>query len=507
VPLPGPNGRPYTLADLQELAAVNSPQLRQAAFDVEAARGNLDQARAYPNPTVGYEAGPNNNNTATGTQGLFIDQVIKTGGKLKLQAAAAEIDLRNAELALRRTRSDLATRVRTAYYNLLVAQETVRVNRALARFTDEIYRLQADLLGGGFAASHEPAALVAQAYAIRLAYKQAIANYAYVWKQLVATLGLPQLSLSAVEGRVDRLIPYYEYDAVLVHVLRSHTDVLTARNTLERARYGLKLAQVTPLPDIEVRADLWKEFTVPPFNNFHSVSVSVPLPVLDQNRGNIRAAAASLLRGSEEPHRVAVTLTNGLATAYAAYKTNLDAVDYYRRYILPNQVRYYRGVFERRKIDPSAAFADLVAAQQSLTAGVTAYLGVLGQLWTAVVNVADLLQTDDLYQLGKPLELPELPDVEALHAWPCPHPQALSPSAGAGVCAPGNSQTCPTRVSSATVPIPTGQRIDKPTQASTPQTVMQAPNRAQLASDPDPRSPVSGVRSSASIRVAAPPDQ
>ena len=88
MPLPGPNGRPYTLADLQQLAAANSPTLRQAASDVEAARGLLQQAGLYPNPTIGYEAGPNANNTATGTQGFFIDQVIKTGGKLKLQAAS-----------------------------------------------------------------------------------------------------------------------------------------------------------------------------------------------------------------------------------------------------------------------------------------------------------------------------------------------------------------------------------------------------------------------------------
>jgi cobalt-zinc-cadmium efflux system outer membrane protein len=436
VALPGPNGCPYTLADFQQLAAANSPLLRQAASDVEAARGNLIQARAYPNPTVGYEAGPNNNNTATGTHGLFFDQVIKTGGKLKLQAAAAEMDLRSAELALKRAQSDLATQVRTAYYSLLVAQETARVNKDLARFTDEIFALQAELLKGGFAASHEPAALEAQAFTIRLAYKQAIVNYAYAWKQLVATIGLPQLPLTAVEGRVDRLIPYYEFDAVLDHVRRNHTDILTAVNTIEKARYNLKLAQVTPVPDIDVRADLWKEFTVPPFNNFHTVSVSVPLPVWDQNKGNIRASSAALVRASEEPHRVEVTLTNGLATVFAAYRTNLDALEYYRRYILPNQVRYYRGVFERRRIDPNAAFADLVTAQQSLTANVTAYLGVLGQFWTSVVNVADFLQTDDLYQVGKPRELPEVPDLGALHAWPCPHPQSVPPPVSQPVCPP-----------------------------------------------------------------------
>ena len=93
----------------------------------------------------------------------------------------------------------------------------------------------------------------------------------------------------------------------------------------------------------------------------------------------------------------------------------------YRRHILPDQVRAYRGVYERRRIDLNAQFGDLVTAQQTLATGVTSYLTILGNLWTAVVSVADFLQTDDLFQQGKPLELPTLPDLGHLPTWACPH--------------------------------------------------------------------------------------
>ena len=98
------------------------------------------QANAYPNPTVSYQIQPSNNGSTPGFDGFGVDQTIKTGGKLRLQRAAAEMDLHNAELALRRARSDLATQVRNAYFAVLVAKETVRVNKALAHFTDEVYR-------------------------------------------------------------------------------------------------------------------------------------------------------------------------------------------------------------------------------------------------------------------------------------------------------------------------------------------------------------------------------
>src|SRR5262249_10781305 len=264
----------------------------------------------------------------------------------------------------------------------------VRVPKGLAQSTDEVYRLQAELLANGFAAPYEPAALRAQAYAVRMGVKQAIANYIYSWKQLVAALGLRQLPLSEVAGRIDAVIPYFDYDAVRAYVLRNHTDVLIARNSIDRARYNLKLAQITPaFPDLDVRAAVLKEFSLPPKQFVHTLTVGLPLPVWDQNKGNIIAAEAALVRASEEPHRAEVNLTNTLTTAYVNYRNNLDALEYYRKYILPDQVRAYRGVFERRGVDPGVVFGDLVAAQQTLASNVTTYLSILGQLWSTAVSV------------------------------------------------------------------------------------------------------------------------
>ena len=210
--------RPLTLAELQEMAAANSPDLRQAAADVEAARGNLIQARTYPNPTVSVLMNPANDASQPSEWGVMVDQQISTGGKIKLASAAAEMDLRNAQLALRRARYDLATRVRNAYYTLLVAKETLRLNRAMARFTDDIYRLHVGLLQAGPVAAYEPMALRSQAYIARLAHTQSIQGYIYAWKGMVATIGLRQMPLTQVEGRIDAVIPYYEYDKVLDHV-------------------------------------------------------------------------------------------------------------------------------------------------------------------------------------------------------------------------------------------------------------------------------------------------
>src|SRR5579884_1423133 len=76
-PQPGPNGQPLTLADLQKMALSNSPLIRQAASDVEAAKGAVIQAGAYPNPNFGYEGDTAGTGGTAGYQGVFVEQTIR----------------------------------------------------------------------------------------------------------------------------------------------------------------------------------------------------------------------------------------------------------------------------------------------------------------------------------------------------------------------------------------------------------------------------------------------
>ena len=177
-PTPSPERRAVDLHDLQNLAMANNPLVKQAAADVEAARGALVQAGAYPNPVVGMEwdsIGQGNEpheNVTAGQPGGFIDQTIKTGGKLRLARSAAEQELRSSEFALRRAQSDVMAQVRGGYFAVLAAQENMRVNLALARFTEEVYRIQVEQLRAAQVAPYEPLQFRALAVQARFAWRR-----------------------------------------------------------------------------------------------------------------------------------------------------------------------------------------------------------------------------------------------------------------------------------------------------------------------------------------------
>src|SRR5262249_11616860 len=144
-------------------------------------------------------------------------------------------------------------------------------------------------------------------------------------------------------------------------------------------------AKKTPVPDVNVRVMLQKDYTSPTRLLSPSVMVSMPLPVWDRNQGGILQAQAAVLRQAEEAHRVTSELTSSLAEAFERYENNRAILGYYRDQILPDLVRVYRGVHDRYQREAGGAaapgFTDVIVAQQNLAQAVTTYVATLGQLW------------------------------------------------------------------------------------------------------------------------------
>lgn len=417
--VPGPRGKPLELVDLQRMATANNPLIRQAVATIDANRGAAIQAGLYPNPTIGYEADTVNDGNTSGFQGAFISQQIKTAGKLKLASAAATIDVLNAEVTLRRTEIDLLTQVRSTYFAVLVAQENLKVSRALVRFTDEVFRIQVEQVKGAQAAGYEPLQLRVLAYQARAQFIQARNHYLASWQKLTAALSRPEMPPTQLAGRVDMPIPVVNYDAALARLLSTHTDLLIARNAEQQARLNLQLAEVVPIPDVNVLLVVQRDFTTPPHNITHNVQIGLPLPIWDRNQGNILQAGANLTRAADEVERVRNDLTIRLADAYERYDNNRKLLDYYRQWILPDQVRAYRGVFDRYlRGEPTekavVTFGDVVTAQQTLAGSITAYVTALDATWSAVVDLAGLLQIDDLTQLGRLEAVAPVPSLDEL---------------------------------------------------------------------------------------------
>ncbi len=392
-----------TLTELQDMALRESPLVRQAMADVQAARGAAIQAGALPNPTVSFQEDNVNTGATAGYQGVGISQTVPTGGKLALARRAANVDVQNAELALCRTRNELVTQVRSNYYAVLVATKRMKVNRALSEFAEQVYRAQIGRTKTGQAAPYEPLQLRVLVVQARAQLIQSQNEYGAAWRRLAATLNAPDMCPVELAGDVNCSVPNLDERAAWQWILDHHTDLFIAQNGVAKAQHLLRLARITPwVPDIDVDASIQHDNTTPPFGTAYNLHAGIPIPLFDRNRGNILSADAALMRASQEYNRTRNDLAASLADAFASYQSQRVLLDYYRTQILPDQVQSYRAIYQRYQQDTdSVDFNDVVTSQQTLASVVSTYAQALGDQWQAVVDMAGVLQLDDLSQLDQ----------------------------------------------------------------------------------------------------------
>ncbi|MBS0261302.1 MAG: TolC family protein [Planctomycetes bacterium] len=397
--------RKLTLFELEQTALSNSPLIAQAQADIVTQEGLAIQAGTTPNPVIGYEADTVGSSQTRNYQGVFVTQLIKTAGKLQVQQAIHNVDVINAQLALRQTRIDLLTQVRRQYFALLVARESIRINEAIVKFSHELYRIQVDRVFYEGSAPYEPSQLRSLAVAARGQLVNARNNYLAAWKQLTATLNAPDLELAELVDSPSLVVPQLDYDATVSHVLSNHTQARIARNMPARARLELRLAEITPIPDITFYGAVQRDFTLPTlFRTTYNTQIGMPIPIFDQNKGHILSAKGNLVRATQESTRVENDLRSRIAEAFGRFETNRYLVGTQRDQILPDLVRTYRGTYERYlaqwdQNSPEVGFMDVVFAQQNLATAIGTYLTSLTDQWAAFVDLAALLQVDSLQEL------------------------------------------------------------------------------------------------------------
>jgi cobalt-zinc-cadmium efflux system outer membrane protein len=411
----------YGLDELQLLARDNNPRIRAAAAAVETARGLMIQAGLPPNPNMGYQSDTVRTAFTPGYKGAYIEQTFITARKLGLAAEAAAVDHANAYLDLRRTWYTVISEVRRQYFNTLAARRRLQLAQGLLELSERAYQVQIDLVKAGEAAPYEPLqlqVLTTQARATAIAAQQ---ESLAAWRMLAAAIGIPALDPMAIDGHIDCPVPDVNYENAVSRMLAVHTDIRVARNLVGKERTLVVLADRTPIPNLDVGVVIQRDFTFQPRTTTYNLNVGGAIPVWNRNQGNRIAKRADLTQASQNVLETQNRLMSELAPVYGEYQSNRQLASSYRTDALVEQVQAYRGIQERYRSDPSGiAFNDIVVAQQILANTLTQYVNILQSQWQGTVNLAELLQVDDIFQMGPPVPVAEIPELIETEDVPTP---------------------------------------------------------------------------------------
>jgi outer membrane protein, heavy metal efflux system len=410
--LPDSSNGVTRLEDLQQLARENHPGLRAAAASVESARGLMIQAGLPPNPNVGYEADTVRTLNTPGYHGAYLQQTFITAQKLGLAAQAAAVDYANAEVNQRKTWVTVQSNVRRSYFQVLGARRRLVLARALSELSENAYQAQIKLVVAGDAAPYEPLQLRVLTTQARASLIRAQQDSIAAWRTLAASVGLPNLAPSALDGRIDCPVPEIIYESALARMTAVHTDLQIAENLIGKNRTLVTLADRVPIPDLNVGFVLQRDYTFTPGTNTYNLMLGGAVPVWNRNQGNRISARAELVRSVQVVADTENHLTARLAPMFGTYEANRQIAKSFRTEALSDQVRAYRGIYQRYLTEPSGiSFNDVIVGQQTVAGVLNQYLDVLQSQWQSTVDMGEMLQVDDLFQMGELSEVAEIPTI------------------------------------------------------------------------------------------------
>ena len=398
----GQEQTPLTLADLEKIALEKNPTLVQANAEVEAAKGRAKQAGLLPNPTIGYSADEFalRAGEGRGKQGVFVEQRLPLGGKLRLSRAVFEQEVREGEANRQAQRLRVVNSVRSLYFEAIVAQRRVAVREDLERLSQEAVDVSQQLLNVGAADRPDVLESEIEAREANLALVDSRNQRFHTWLALTTMIGEPGLPLRPLGLGKETAVPELNRDREVERLLSDSPQILAAKARIERAELSLRRARRENVPDLVLKGGSHYDRERNPENGRAVgwegfVEAGISIPIFNQNQGNIATARAQLDRAQAEGKRVELALRGQLSGVFEAYLTSLRTADEYRLNIIPRAEEAYRLYLSRFR-EMAAAYPQVLIAQRTFFQTSARYLSALEQAHRAAVQIQGLLLVDGL---------------------------------------------------------------------------------------------------------------
>ena len=392
---------PMNLEALEQLALQRNPTLVQAGAQINISRGKAVQAGLLPNPQLGYVAEQMGaEGTAGELQGLFVEQEIVTGGKLRLSREKYAQESRQAQIQLMAQHYRVIYSVRAAFYDALIWQERLKIRGEITKNASDVSSTLKELVNVGQAnkADSLQAAIEMRRSEAELQIAERRAQGSF--ETLAAVVGMPELARTPLNGSLNtqsEKVP--DRETLLRNLLECSPELLFARAEVRRDQVALERERREPIPNVRMRADTGYNFEVQ--DTVAGVEVGLNIPVFDRNQGTILQARSELSRAQAEVQRIELNLRRRFAEVYTQYDASMISVRTYRDELLPqaNEVyKLYQDSFKERR----AAWPQVLEAQRDYYRLSDSYLDMVAEAKRAEAALDCYLLDDGLSQPPEP---------------------------------------------------------------------------------------------------------
>ncbi|TWU58668.1 Cobalt-zinc-cadmium resistance protein CzcC precursor [Rubripirellula tenax] len=389
---PPVNEMTYTLADIERLALEGNPTLVAAGAVATKASGLRYQVGVRPNPTLGY-FGQQIADRNTDQHGLFIEQEFVRGDKLAInrEVLGHTSSAQRGEMETQRYR--VLTDVRVRFFEAVAAQQQLDATldfAQLARRGVEVAEDRKRAEEGTLIEVLQSKTLLSE---VTLAAEQSAAAYRGAWQDLAAIAGL---SASTPARLVMDLNPSGEtpnWDAAYDQIV-SNSPELTVANALVCEKQSLlKRQQVQMIPNFT--AQVGAGYDDGTDHGMINIQLSAPIPVWNQNQGNISAAYADYTRALENVRRVEQSIKSRLARTAQEFEASMASVNKYQQEIIP-QAKKSLDLSEEAYRAGELDFLQVLIVRRSFYESTIRFIDAKGKLAQASAKIDGMLLTGGL---------------------------------------------------------------------------------------------------------------
>lgn len=309
---------PLTFSAAMYRVLSESPQLKMSTSSVQEKSGELLQSQMYPNPIVSWSAeniygNKDWNKWDAAEQRYEIAQPIETGGKRCYRANAASFNYQAQQYGLEGDTLVIFNQLARAFAGASAAQESLRVTEELLKVSEttlDIVRAKTE--AGKVSVIQQNKAEIALANAA-VQKERAFVNFKTAKEKLALIWGSSFVDFETVDFAFYEIGTPADLDAcntLLVHhpeANKAHYQHLASEETVQ-----LEKSQRIPNVMVTVGVKTLRDT----HNKGMILGAGIPLPVFDQNYGNIHKAQAMANRASEKVQYIYMQLSTKLSIAH-----------------------------------------------------------------------------------------------------------------------------------------------------------------------------------------------
>ena len=376
---------PLTLAAALALARDANSDLSAAGHELAAVEATITQAQMRPNPELAALMEDTRNATRTTT--LQLNQAIELGGKRAARIDAAERGRDVASAELEAKRAEIRAGVIAAFFDVLVAQERLRLAEAAVTLAQRASTAASRrVTAGKVSPVEETKARVAEA-GVRIELMQVGGELANARKRLAGYWGNPFPRFERAEGKLETLPPLptlAELDARLA----TSPSLLRAKIEVERRQALAEIERSRGVPDMTVSLGAKRDEQLG--RNQAIFGVAIPLPIFNRNQGNVLEALRRTDKARDELSLAETRLSNELSLAYGRLNSARLEVEALQRDILPGAQSAYDAAtkgFELGKF----SFLEVLDAQRTFFQAKSQYLRALAEAHRSAAEIERIL--------------------------------------------------------------------------------------------------------------------